>query len=284
MIPRREFFATLGGAAAWPLAARAQQGNRMRHIGVLMPFDENDPEGKIRYSAFIQALAGLGWTDGRNARMDLRWGGGDTNRIRALAQELVGLQPDIIVAGGNLGTLSLPWETPTIPIVFVQVGDPVASGIVARLDRPSGNVTGFGGTEATLGGKWLELLSEIAPGLKRAAIMFNPDAVTVSANMPSFEMAARSLKVAPIIARVHSDAEIETVITALGSDPGGGLVVILDVFNTAHRARIISAAVRNNVPAVSSAGYFVRDGGLLSYGLRHPILSYPTPLSGTDER
>ena len=148
----------------------------------------------------------------------------------------------------------------------MQVGDPVASGIVARLDRPGGNVTGFGGTEATLGGKWLELLSEIAPGLKRAAMMFNPDAVTVSANMPSFEMAARSLKVAPIIARVHSDAEIETVITALGRDPGGGLVVILDVFNTAHRARIISAAVRNNVPAVSSAGYFVRDGGLLSYG------------------
>jgi putative ABC transport system substrate-binding protein len=146
------------------------------------------------------------------------------------------------------------------------VGDPVASGIVARLDRPGGNVTGFGGTEATLGGKWLELLSEIAPGLKRAAIMFNPDAVTVSANMPSFEMAARSLKVASITARVHGDAEIETVITALGRDPGGGLVVILDVFNTAHRARIISAAVRNNVPAVSSAGYFVRDGGLLSYG------------------
>ena len=179
---------------------------------------------------------------------------------------MVGLQPDIIVAGGNLGTLSLQRETPTIPIVFVQVGDPVASGIVARLDRPGGNVTGFGGTEATLGGKWLELLSEIAPGLKRAAMMFNPDAVTVSANMPSFEMAARSLKVAPIIARVHSDAEIETVITALGRDPGGGLVVILDVFNTAHRARIISAAVRNNVPAVSSAGNFVRDGGLLSYG------------------
>jgi len=263
---RREFITLLGGAAAWPLATRAQQGDRVRRIGVLMPFDENDPEGKIRYSAFIQALAGLGWTDGRNMRMDLRWGGGDTNRIRALAQDLVGLQPDIIVAGGNLGTLSLQRETPTIPIVFVQVGDPVASGIVARLDRPGGNVTGFGGTEATLGGKWLELLSEIAPGLKRAAMMFNPDAVTVSANMPSFEMAARSLKVAPIIARVHSDAEIETVITALGRDPGGGLVVILDVFNTAHRARIISAAVRNNVPAVSSAGYFVRDGGLLSYG------------------
>jgi len=263
---RREFITLLGGAAAWPLAARAQQGARVRRVSVLMPFDENDPEGKIRYSAFIQALAGLGWTDGRNMRMDLRWGGGDTNRIRALAQDLVGLQPDIIVAGGNLGTLSLQRETPTIPIVFVQVGDPVASGIVARLDRPGGNVTGFGGTEATLGGKWLELLSEIAPGLKRAAMMFNPDAVTVSANMPSFEMAARSLKVAPIIARVHSDAEIETVITALGRDPGGGLVVILDVFNTAHRARIISAAVRNNVPAVSSAGYFVRDGGLLSYG------------------
>ena len=178
---RREFIAGLGGAAAWPLAARAQQGDRVRRIGVLMPYDENDPEVKRRVSAFTQALADLGWTDGRNVRMDLRWAGGDINRIRALAQELVGLQPDIILTSGTPATAALQRETRTIPIVFANVADPVASGIVARLDRPGGNITGFASFEATLGGKWLELLSEIAPGLKRAAIMFNPDTAPASA-------------------------------------------------------------------------------------------------------
>jgi putative ABC transport system substrate-binding protein len=207
MIRRREFMAALGGAAAWPLAARAQQGDRVRRVGVLMGTAENDPEGKRRYSAFTQALAGLGWTDGRNVRLDLRWAGGDTNRIRALVQELVGSQPDIILTGATPATVALQRETQTIPIVFVTVTDPVASGIVTRLDRPSGNTTGFASFEATLAGKWLELLSEIAPGLKRAAIMFNPDTAVPSAFMPSLETAARSLKVAPISAPVHSDAE-----------------------------------------------------------------------------
>src|SRR5262249_46648738 len=155
--------------------ARAQPGDRVRRIGVLMGGDENDPEGKRRLSAFTQALVGLGWTEGRNVRMELRWGRTDTNRIRALAQELVGHQPDIILAGGNLATIAFERETRTIPIVFASAADPVARGMVARLDRPSGNITGFGGLEASLGGKWLELLSEIAPGLTRAAIMFNPD-------------------------------------------------------------------------------------------------------------
>jgi len=145
MIPRREFIAGLGGAAAWPLAAR-QQGERVRRIGVLLPGDENDPVYKPRLSAFIQALAGLGWTDGRNVRMDLRWYGADINRIRALAQELVGLQPDIILTNGTPETAAVQRETRTIPIVFANVGDPVPSGIVARLDRPSGNVTGFAST------------------------------------------------------------------------------------------------------------------------------------------
>jgi putative ABC transport system substrate-binding protein len=174
-IRRREFIAGLGGAAALPLAARAQQGNRVRRIGVLTGGDENDPEQKRRLFAFTQALADLGWTDGRNMRMDLRWFGDDINRARALAQELVGLQPDIIVTGGGAATAAVQRKTRTIPIVFASVTDAVASGIVPRLDRPSGNVTGFGILEPSLGGKWLELLSEIAPGLKRAAIIFNPD-------------------------------------------------------------------------------------------------------------
>jgi putative tryptophan/tyrosine transport system substrate-binding protein len=262
---RREFIAGLGSAAAWPIATRAQPGDRVRRIGVLIQQDEND--GKRRYSAFTQALAGLGWTDGGKVRMDVRWGGGDLNKIRALARELVGLQPDIILAGGTVGTVAVQRETRTIPIVFANVAEPVVSGIVARLDRPSGNATGFANFEASLGGKWLELLSEIAPGLNRAAIMFNPDTAPVSAYKLSFETAARSLKVVPTTAPVHSDEEIETAIIALGREPGGGLVVMPDGFMVAHRSSIILAAARNNVPTVYSLSEAGRDGGLLSYGV-----------------
>ena len=267
---RREFIAGLGGAAAWPVVGRAQQGERMRRIGVLMPYDENDPLGKANICAFKQALAGLGWTDGRNVRMDLRWGRADIDRTRAYAQELVSLQPDIIVTGGTPATLALPRETGTIPIVFAAVSDPVAQRIVPRLDRPGGNITGFANLEAPLGGKWLELLSEVAPGLKRVAIMFNPDINPFSPMVTSFETAARSLKVEPIIAHVHNDGEIETAIIALGREPGDGLVVIGDIFTVAHRAPIVSAAARNNVPAVYGTSTFVRDGGLLSYGFNGP--------------
>jgi putative ABC transport system substrate-binding protein len=237
----------------------------MRRIGVLMPFNENDPEPKRRFSAFTQALADLGWADGRNVGMDLRWAGADINRIRALANELVGLQPDIILAQSTPASVALQRETRTIPIVSVGVLDPVASGVVPRLDRPNGNITVVS-YEATLGGKLLELLSEIAPGLNRAAILFNPDTAPVSALVPSFEMAARSLKLMPIIVPVHGDAEIETAIIALGREPGGGLVIVGDAFTLQHRAPIISAAALNNVPAVYIASQFARDSGLLSYG------------------
>jgi putative ABC transport system substrate-binding protein len=263
---RREVIAAFGCAAAWPLVARAQQGDRVRRIGLLMPFDENDPEVKLRLPAFTQALADLGWTDGRNVRIDVRWSGGDINRIRAFAQELVGLQPDIIVTNGTAATVAVQRETRTIPIVFVNVGDPVANSIVARLNQPGGNVTGFASTEASLGGKWLELLSEIAPGLKRAAIMFGANLPQEATYMPALEAAARSLKVLPIIASVHDDGEIETAIHDLGREPGGGLVVITGVFVTARRAPIILAAARNNVPAVYRQSVWARDGGLLSYG------------------
>jgi putative ABC transport system substrate-binding protein len=264
---RREFIAGLAGTAAWPLVARAQQADRVRRIGVLMPLDENDPVAKARISAFTQALADLGWADGRNVRMDRRWGRGDANRIRALAQELVGFQPDVIVTGTTPAAVAVQRETRTIPIVFVDGGDPVASGMVSRLDRPGGNITGFANLEATLGGKWFELLSEIVPGLKRAAIMFNPDTAPASAYMPSLETAARSLKVEPVTAPVRSDVEIEGAIRDLRSEPGGGLVVMPDIFTTVHRSSIISAAARNNVPAVYPQSYYARDGGLLSYGV-----------------
>jgi putative ABC transport system substrate-binding protein len=208
----------------------------------------------------------LGWTEGRNVRTDFRWGDGDIDRMRAIAQELVGLQPDVIVTNQTSTSIAFQRETQTIPIVFVNASDPVASGIVARLDRPGGNVTGLANLEVTLGGKWLELLSEIVPGLKRAAIMFNPDIVNASLYRPSFETAARSLKVAPVIAPVHSDVEIETAIVTLGREPGGGLVVVPGQFIVTHRAPIISAAARNNIPAVYPFSYYARDGGLLSYG------------------
>jgi putative ABC transport system substrate-binding protein len=237
----------------------------MRRIGVLMQGDENDPVVKPLVSAFTQALADSGWTDGRNVRMDLRWGGDDTNRMRALAQELVGLQPDIILTFGTPATVAVQRETRTIPIVFASVGDPVAQRIVARLDRPSGNITGFATNEAPLVGKWLELLSEIAPGLKRAALMFNPDFPATSVYMPSFETAAQSLKVVPIMAPVHSDGEIESAITALGREPGGGLFVMPDGFMLTHRAPIISAAARNKVPAVYTLSALCQR--LLSYGV-----------------
>jgi putative ABC transport system substrate-binding protein len=263
---RREFITLVGGAAAWPLAARAQQGARVRRIGVLVAGVESDPVAKTMVSAFTQALVDLGWTDGRNVRMDLRWAGDDVNRTRALAQELVGLQPDIILAFSTPGTVALQRETRTIPIVFVNVGDPVTSGIVPRLNQPGGNITGFGLLEPSLVGKHLELLSEIASGLKRAAIMFNPDTAPVSTYMPSFETAARSLKVVPIIAPVHSDVDIETAIVALGREPGGGLVFLPDIFMAQHSAGIISAVARNNVPAVYGLSRIARGGGLLSYG------------------
>jgi len=268
MIRRREFIAGLGGAAAaWPLAARARQGNRVRRIGWLASSDENDPVAKTSVAAFTQALAELGWIDGRNMRMDLRWYGGDIRRMRALAQELIGLQPDIILTSTAAAAAVFQRETRTIPIVLVGVTDPVATGLVPRLNQPGGNMTGFAIFEASLAGKWLELLSEIAPGLKRAAIMFNPDTAVASTYMPSFETAARSLKVALIPAPVHSDAEIETAIVALGREPGAGLVVMPNVFMNVHRASLISAAAQANVPAVYYLSFFARDGGLLSYGV-----------------
>jgi putative ABC transport system substrate-binding protein len=280
-INRRETITLLGGAGvAWPLAARAQQRERVRRIGVLIPLDEND-QARSHVSAFTQALAGFGWTDGRNVRMDLRWAGGDINRIQALARELVGLRPDIILASADPVIIALQRETRTIPIIFALAGDPVASGIVPRLNQPGGNITGFALFEPSLGGKWLQLLTEIAPELKRASFMFNPDTAVASAFMPSLETAARSLKVEPTIAHIHSDAEIETAIIALGREPGGGLVVVPDGSIAAHRAPIILAAARSNVPAVFWLSDFAREGGLLSYG-PDPADSYRRAASYVD--
>jgi putative ABC transport system substrate-binding protein len=240
----------------------------VRRIGVLMEPPEDDPEGKAQLALFTRALQDLGWTEGRNLRIDVRWAAGSFARTRMFAKELVELQPDVILARGTPATAAFQRETRTIPIVFAAVGDPVGTGFVVGLPRPGGNITGFGDAEQAISGKWLELLMEIAPGIKRVAIMFNPDVAPGGGSyyLPAFEAAARSLKVEPIAAPVHSDAEIESVMTSLGREPGGGLVVIPDGFVLVHRAPIILLAARTNVPAVYWDNVFARDGGLLGYG------------------
>jgi len=269
---RREFIAGLGGAAAWsamwPLAVRAQQPDRMRRIGVLFGIDESDPQARAFLSGFTQRFSELGWTDGRNVRMDAR-AAGSADRMRTFARELVDLQPDVLLSFGGVATTAIQRETRTIPIVFVNVADPVGFGFVASLPRPGGNITGFINLEASMSGKWLEVLTDMVPGIKRAAMIFNPDTANGGGSYfrPWFEAAARSRKVEPIVAPVHSDTEIEAVITSLGRESGGGLVVQAELFNLTHRAQIISLTARNNVPAVYPAKFFCRDGGLLSYGV-----------------
>jgi putative ABC transport system substrate-binding protein len=265
---RREFISLAGGAVVWPIAARAQQRGLLRRIGVLMSWDESDPEIKTFFSSFMQGLAKSGWTDGGNVQMEVRWAGGNVDRLRMFAKELVDLQPDVILATSTPATAALQQATRAIPIVFAGISDPVGAGFVASLSRPGGNLTGFINMEGAFGGKWLEVLKEIAPDIKRAAIMFNPDTAPAGGSyyLPSFDAAARKLKVEPIAARVRSVAEIETVITSLGREPGGSLVVMPDVFMETHRGQIILFAARNNVPTVYSQSVFARDGGLLSYG------------------
>jgi putative tryptophan/tyrosine transport system substrate-binding protein len=266
-VRRREFIAGLGSAAAWPVGARAQQGDWMRRIGVLMAWDESDRVGRAYLSGLAQGLAELGLVDGRTMQMDVRWVGDSAERMQTLAKELVHLQPDVILASTTSVTAALQRQTRTIPIVFVTVSDPVGSGFVAGLPHPGGNITGFMLQDASMGGKLLQLLTEIAPGVKRVAVMFNPDTATYvrSYYLPSFEAAARLLKVTPVAAPVRSDLEIETSITLLGREPGSGLVLPPDGWTVLHRAPIISLAARNNVPAVYSSTV-VTDGGLISYG------------------
>jgi putative tryptophan/tyrosine transport system substrate-binding protein len=267
---RRDFITLVSGAAVTrPLAAYAQQPERMRVIGVLMSVEENDPEGKTELTRFTQGLAESGWTDGRNLRMEVRWGGGDVNRTRTFAKELVALQPDVILAQGTPGTAALQRETHTIPVVFVVVADPVGPGFVAGLSRPGGNITGFINSEAVMGAKMLELLREIAPRLERVAMIFNPDTAPGRGTyyLRDFEAAARSSNLKSIAAEARSDADIETVVASLRGEPRGGLVVTPDYFMLNHTEQIVSQAARNNVPTVYPwKSVVVKQDGLLSYG------------------
>jgi len=264
---RREFITLLGGAAAWPLAASAQQPGRVRQIGVLMGVTVRDPEVRPRIAAFEQALQDLGWINSRNIRIDYGWPTGDTERIQKLAKDLVESGSEIVVATGTAWVEALLRQTSTTPIVFVLVSDPVDNGFVASLSRPGGNVTGFSNLEGSIGGKWLETLRELAPRLKRAAMMFNPSTATGSHFLHSFEGAARSFGVTPISAPVRSASDIDAAISALGHEPDGGLVVMTDQFLTVHRELIVTLAAQNRVPAIYPFRYFVTNGGLMSYGV-----------------
>jgi putative ABC transport system substrate-binding protein len=268
---RRRGFITLiaGAAVTWPQAASAQKPSGVRLIGVLMSVDEDAPEGKAQLAGFTQELAALGWADGRNLRTEIRWGGGNVSRAQIFAKELVALQPDVILAQGTPVTAALQRETRTIPIVFVVVTDPVGDGFVAGLAHPAGNITGFLTSESAITAKMLELLTEVAPGLKRVVMLFNPDTAPGRGTyyLRDFEVAARSFKAEPIAARARTDTEIETAIASLGGASGGGLVVMPDFFMYNHVEPIILLAARNKVPAIYPWRVVVaRKGALLSYG------------------
>jgi len=268
-IGRRELLAALGGAAAaWPLAARAQQPEQMRKIGVLMGFAESDPDGQAFVAAFREGLQKLGWVEGRNIRIDTRWAAGDTELMQRFAKELVALQPDLMLSHLTPTTTALLQQTRTIPIVFALVADPIGSGFVASFARPGGNVTGFIFTEPTMAGKWLELLKEIAPGVTRVAMMFNPATATYAEYwLNPFKAAAVSFAMEAIAAPVRDRSELETVIAAQARDPNGSLISMPDSFADAHRVEIISLAARYRLPAVYPYRFFTELGGLLSYGV-----------------
>ena len=266
---RREFLGVLSGAAlAWPLSARAQQGERMRRIGVLMAYAESVPEAQAWVAAFREGLQKLGWTEGRNIRIDIRWATGDREAIQRFAKELVALQPDLIVSSTTPPTAALLQQTRAIPIIFALVADPIGSGFVASFPRPGGNATGFINFEPTMAGKWLELLKEIAPRVNRVAILFNPvTAPHFEYFLNPFKAATASFGVEAITAPVRDRSELESTIAAQARVPNGGLMVMPDSFTTSRRVEIISLAARYRLPVIYPYREFAEVGGLLSYGL-----------------
>jgi len=265
---RRDFLTLFGSASlAWPLAARAQS-DRVRRIGALMAASDNDPEARPWVTAFQQGLEKLGWTVGRNLQIDYRWTGGNVERGRTLASELIAMTPDVLLAGNTPTLTALQEATRTIPIVFVLVSDPVGPGFVANLAHPGGNVTGFITVEPSLGGKWLQLLKQIAPGVDRVAFMFNPEAAPYAGlfTRPA-EAAAPSLGVHVISSAVHNAAEIEDAITELAREPGGGLIAGFDITTIVHRNLLIALAAKHRLPALYSYRFFAAAGGLISYGV-----------------
>jgi len=262
---RRDFISALGGAAAWPITARAQQPERMRRIGVLMGY----PEAQSEFTSFMYELRKLGWVDGRNLRIDTRWGiPADPDSMHRFARELVALQPDLILSQSTPTTAALLQETRIIPIVFAIVADPVGSGFVASLARPGGNATGFVVTESSLGGKWLELLREIAPRVTRVAALFNPAmAPYAEYYLKPFKAAAPSFAVEAIAAPVRDRSKLASILATQAREPNGGIIVMPDAFTNTYGAEITALAARYGLPAVYPFRYFTEFGGLLSYGV-----------------
>jgi putative tryptophan/tyrosine transport system substrate-binding protein len=263
---RREFITLLGGAAvaAWPLAARAQQADRVRRIGVLMNVDNADQ--RASYAAFLQVLQQLGWTDGRNVRIDTRWAGGHASEIRKYATDMVVLAPDVIVATGTAAMVPLMQATRTVPIVFANVADPVGAGFVDTMARPGGNATGFVQFEYSLSGKWLELLKQIAPGLTRAAILRDPNIPSGIGQFAIIQSVAPSFGVEVGAINVRDAGEIERAVTAFARSPNGGLILTASALAVTHCEIIVALAAQYKLPAVYYRRYFVDRGGLISYG------------------
>jgi putative ABC transport system substrate-binding protein len=264
---RRELIALFGGAAVWPLAAHAQQSNRLRLVGVLFAMSPSDPEVEMRVKAFEAGLRELGWAEGRNVRLEYRWAPRDDNLLRSQATELVSLGPDVILASSTPVVAALPPGT-RVPIVFVQVTDPIGSGFVPNLVRPGGYLTGFTSFEFTIGSKWLEALKHVAPAVQRVALIFNPDTAPFA---PLFwkpvQEAAPSFDVEPMQVSVRGAAEIKDAIETFAREANGGLMVLPDVSAANYRDLIIALAARHRLPAVYPYRYFAASGGLLSYGI-----------------
>jgi len=263
-IERRKFLATLGGAAAWPLAARAQQPERMRRIGVLMNLAADDPEALSRISAFLQGLQELGWTDGRNVRIDTRWGAGDAARFHRYAEELLALAPDVVLASGTPAIQALQQATRTVPIVFASVGDPVGMGLATSLARPGGNMTGFTPMEFGFSAKWLELLKEIAPRVTRVAVL--RDLTIGPAQLSAIQAVAPSFGVELSVVGVREASEIERAIAAFARSSNAGMIVTASTSAAVQRDLITTLAARHRLPAVYPFRYLVTSGGLISYG------------------
>ena len=264
---RREFITLVSAAsAAWPLKVRAQQPERMRHVGLLLGYSEGDAEGNASAAAFRQRLQELGWTEGRNIRIDSRWAGADPNKARAFAKELIGMTPDVIVPSSNLVTEIVQQETHTIPVVFVFVGDPVGSGFVTNVAHPGGNLTGFPVFETAIAGKWVEIFHEAAPHVGRVAFIMVPETPAHVGFLRAAEAAALPLRVKLIALGVHTAAEIERAISEFAREPNGGLIVAPHAVTVEHRNVILGLAAQHRLPALYSLRNVAQNGGLISYG------------------
>jgi putative ABC transport system substrate-binding protein len=261
---RREFITLLGGSAAWPLAARAQQG--MRRVAVVLGFEQGDQQGQIRFAAFVETLARLGWNDSRNVRLDIRWAGGNVARYKTVAMEVIAASPDVIAAMTNPFVAQLQPLTKTIPIVFIQVSGSVGAGFVSNIARPGGNITGFENFQPEMGGKWLELLKEAVPSMTRAGILLQPENSSLAALRQVIEAAAPKLGVQAIPIGVHDTAEIERGISAFAEQANGGLIVLADPLTIRNRDLIIVLTARYRLPSIYMLRFFTNSGGLIAYG------------------